>query len=135
MAQWASRISGLPGWAALPAGVAAGSLLVALLGMYWDISLHIDDGRDEGPLANPAHYLILFGLFGIFAAGVLAIALPPRASSPVPRPCGSSRAGTRPVGGAPDRRLRRLRAASASRSTTCGTGCSARTSRSGARRT
>ena len=44
--------------------------------MYWDISLHIDDGRDAGPLANPAHYLILFGLYGIFAAGFLAIVLP-----------------------------------------------------------
>jgi hypothetical protein len=44
--------------------------------MYWDISLHIDDGRDAGPLANPAHYLILAGLFGIFAAGFLAIVLP-----------------------------------------------------------
>ena len=37
------------------------SLLVAVLGMYWDISLHIDNGRDAGPLANPAHYLILVG--------------------------------------------------------------------------
>ncbi len=44
--------------------------------MLWDISLHIDNGRDEGPLANPAHYFILAGLFGIFAAGVLAIVLP-----------------------------------------------------------
>ncbi|HEX9966768.1 MAG TPA: hypothetical protein VGB06_02360, partial [Solirubrobacterales bacterium] len=33
-------------------------------------------GRDEGPLANPAHYFILAGLFGIFAAGFLAIVLP-----------------------------------------------------------
>jgi hypothetical protein len=41
--------------------------------MYWDISLHIDNGRDPGPLANPAHYLILFGLFGVFVAGFLAI--------------------------------------------------------------
>ena len=41
--------------------------------MYWDISLHIDNGRDAGPLANPAHYLILFGLFGIFAAGFLSM--------------------------------------------------------------
>ena len=31
------------------------ALEIALLGMYWDISLHIDDGRDAGPLANPAH--------------------------------------------------------------------------------
>jgi hypothetical protein len=44
--------------------------------MYWDISLHIDNGRDAGPLANPAHYLILFGLFGVLFAAVAAIALP-----------------------------------------------------------
>ena len=39
--------------------------------MYWDISLHIDQGRDPGPLANPAHYFILAGLFGVLLAGVL----------------------------------------------------------------
>ena len=50
----------------------------AVFGMYWDISLHIDDGRDAGPLANPAHYFILFGLFGVFAAGLLSMALPER---------------------------------------------------------
>src|SRR3954453_2394241 len=72
----AERVSGLPAWAALPAGLSGASMLVALLGMYWDISLHIDQGRDPGPLANPAHYLILVGLYGVFAAGVLAIALP-----------------------------------------------------------
>ena len=44
--------------------------------MYWDISLHIDQGRDPGPLANPAHYFILAGLFGVLLAGVLGIALP-----------------------------------------------------------
>src|SRR6059058_3576192 len=73
---FAERVSGLPAWAGLPAGVAAGSLLVALLGMYWDISLHIDNGRDPGPLANPAHYLILGGLFGVFVAGFVSIVLP-----------------------------------------------------------
>jgi hypothetical protein len=45
--------------------------------MYWDISLHIDNGRDPGPLANPAHYFILAGLFGVLSAGVLSIALTP----------------------------------------------------------
>src|SRR5690349_18950083 len=78
---FSERVSGLPGWAALPAGVAGGSLGIALLGMYWDISLHIDNGRDPGPLANPAHYLILVGLYGIFSAGVIAVALP-RGSKP-----------------------------------------------------
>ena len=76
LASLSERVSGLPGWAGLPLGVAMVALIVALFGMYWDISLHIDNGRDAGPLANPAHYFILVGLFGIFAAGVLAIGLP-----------------------------------------------------------
>jgi hypothetical protein len=68
-------VSGLPGWAALPLSVLSISLLTAVLGMYWDISLHIDNGRDDGPLANPAHYLILIGLYGTLLAGVLTAAL------------------------------------------------------------
>ena len=51
--------------------------------MYWDIALHINVGRDEGPLANPAHYLILVGLFGIFAAGCIAVGLP-KGEKPTP---------------------------------------------------
>src|SRR3954465_10546323 len=70
---FAARVAGLPKWVALPSAIGTGSLIVALLGMYWDISLHIDQGRDPGPLANPAHYLILFGLFGIFVAGFFSI--------------------------------------------------------------
>ncbi|MCW2606105.1 MAG: conserved rane protein of unknown function [Frankiales bacterium] len=70
------RAMGAPGWVALPTVFTTVSLLTALTGMYWDISLHIGQGRDSGPLANPAHYLILFGLFGIFAGGTLAICLP-----------------------------------------------------------
>jgi hypothetical protein len=76
------RAMGLPGWAALPALLAGAALIVALVGMYWDISLHIDNGRDAGPLANPAHYLILAGLFGVFASGVLAIVLPKERPGP-----------------------------------------------------
>ncbi|RBY95822.1 hypothetical protein DQ237_11780 [Blastococcus sp. TF02-8] len=68
--------TGVPAWVALPTILTTVSLLVALLGMLWDISLHIGVGRDEGPLANPAHYLILFGLFGVFAGGVFACAMP-----------------------------------------------------------
>src|SRR5215203_3355336 len=68
--------TGVPPWVALPTILTTVSLLVALLGMLWDISLHIGVGRDEGPLANPAHYLILFGLFGVFAGGIFACAMP-----------------------------------------------------------
>src|SRR5689334_3452830 len=55
----AERVTGLPAWASIPATVLSASLLVAVFGMYWDISLHLDNGRDPGPLANPAHYFIL----------------------------------------------------------------------------
>ena len=82
LASLAARDTGFAPWAALPSLIAAGALMVALLGMYWDISLHIDNGRDPGPLANPAHYLILAGLFGIFSAGFLAVVLPEGKPSP-----------------------------------------------------
>jgi hypothetical protein len=78
LAAHSERISGLPGWVAIPAATVGGALLLAVFGMYWDISYHLDDGRDPGPLANPAHYAILLGLFGVLAAAVLAIALPLR---------------------------------------------------------
>jgi hypothetical protein len=74
-ARASERLTGLPGWAALPLTLLNASLLTAVLGMYWDISLHIDNGRDAGPLANPAHYLILVGLYGVLLSGVLSAAL------------------------------------------------------------
>jgi hypothetical protein len=73
--KWAEHQTGLPAWASVPSMLLGVSLLVAVLGMYWDISLHIDNGRDPGPLANPAHYLILVGLYGVLVAGVLSIVL------------------------------------------------------------
>ncbi|HYZ28183.1 MAG TPA: hypothetical protein VE570_03930 [Thermoleophilaceae bacterium] len=75
LADFSERQWGVPAWVALPGEIASVSLIVALLGMYWDISLHLDQGRDPGPLANPAHYLILFGLFGVFVAGFFAIVM------------------------------------------------------------
>jgi hypothetical protein len=82
LADYSSRVAGLPGWASLPIAVASGALLIAVLGMYWDISIHLDQGRDPGPFANAAHYLILIGLFGITFAGMLAMALPAEKPSP-----------------------------------------------------
>jgi len=75
VAAFAERHTGLPAWAEVPSMLLGISLLVAVLGMYWDISLHIDNGRDPGPLANPAHYLILVGLYGVLVAGVSSFAL------------------------------------------------------------
>jgi hypothetical protein len=98
-AAFTERVSGLPGWAALPSVVSTASLMVALLGMYWDISLHIDVGRDPGPLANPAHYLILSGLFGIFAAGFIALALPKSREEIGPTAVRLTRAWYAPLGG------------------------------------
>jgi hypothetical protein len=70
-----------PIWASLPLQALRLALLVALFGMYWDISIHIDKGRDPGPLANPAHWFILFGLAGVWSCGAIAMAL---ARDPLP---------------------------------------------------
>ncbi len=75
-ARYSERVSGMPAWLAIPSGIIVVSLITALFGMLWDISLHIADGRDEGPLANAAHYFILAGLFGVFAAGFVSMCLP-----------------------------------------------------------
>src|SRR3954464_5137578 len=77
LASFAERETGVAGWSSLPGAFLAIPLLTAVFGMYWDISLAIDTGRDPGPLATPAHYFILAGLFGVLSAGVLSIALTP----------------------------------------------------------
>ena len=87
LADRVGRMTGLPGWAAFPLALQGAALIVAVFGMYWDISIHIDDGRDAGPLANPAHFFILFGLMGVMAAGIFGMALnrqPLRSSIRVP---------------------------------------------------
>ncbi|EWC59140.1 hypothetical protein UO65_5567 [Actinokineospora spheciospongiae] len=75
VADWMGRVGGMPRWAAMPMLVAGLSGLAALIGVYWDVPIHMELGRDEGPLANPSHYPIYFGLMGIFASGVLSAAL------------------------------------------------------------
>ncbi len=76
LADYAGAKTNLPGWAALPLVMFISTILTAFLGFIWDVSLHIGRGRDEGPLANPAHYFILVGLFFLFIAGALAMILP-----------------------------------------------------------
>ena len=70
---FAEKTSGMPPWAAVPAAVVGVSLIVAAFGFYWDVATHIDNGRDPGPFANPAHFLIIFGLAGIALAGYLGV--------------------------------------------------------------
>jgi hypothetical protein len=76
LADWSGRRFKRPSWVALPVAMFITSIICALFGFIWDVSLHIGNGRDDGALANPAHYFILIGLFGIFVAGCTAIVLP-----------------------------------------------------------
>ena len=69
------RLVGLPGSAAVPLLLVGGSLLIAVFGFYWDVSTHIDNGRDPGPFANPSHWFIIFGLLGIALAGMVCLFL------------------------------------------------------------
>jgi hypothetical protein len=80
--RFALRVSGQPGWASFPCGLAIISLITALFGLYWDVSLHVDVGRDQGAFGTPAHYFILAGLFGIVMAGFFAICLPTKKEGP-----------------------------------------------------
>ncbi|MDQ3433216.1 MAG: hypothetical protein M3481_00790, partial [Actinomycetota bacterium] len=75
LAAFAGRVSGLPGWVALPSLMAAVALVTACFGFYWDVATHIDDGRDAGPLANTSHFFILAGLGGIVLSGYAAMLL------------------------------------------------------------
>lgn len=86
-----------PSWVALPVLIFTTSIIGALFGFIWDVSWHIGNGRDPGPLANPAHYFIIIGLFGIFLAGMVAIVLP--FDQPGPAPVRITSNWHAPVGG------------------------------------
>lgn len=75
-ANWLGRIGDRPTWSVIPTLLFVTTILTAFFGFIWDVSLHIGRGRDSGPLANPAHYFILVGLFFLFIAGALAMILP-----------------------------------------------------------
>lgn len=101
---WLGRISdrladkfNRPSWVALPVLVFTTSIICALFGFIWDVSWHIGNGRDPGPLANPAHYFIVIGLFGIFLAGAIAVVLP--FDKPGPAAVRITRDWYAPVGG------------------------------------
>lgn len=67
--------TGIPAWSSVPAVVSALSLTTAGFGFYWDVAVHIDNGRDNSPFGTPAHWPIVLGLCGLVLTGILAIAL------------------------------------------------------------
>ncbi|WP_432946976.1 hypothetical protein ACQPXM_09690 [Kribbella sp. CA-253562] len=81
LADTIGRLDGVPRWAALTPYLHAVSLLSCAFGVWWDIAVHIDKGRDTGPFGTPAHYPIFFGILGVIVSGVLPIAL---ARKPLP---------------------------------------------------
>jgi hypothetical protein len=86
-----------PPWVALPVAMFIATIICALFGFIWDVSWHIGNGRDPGPLANPAHYFILLGLFGMFISGMTAVVLP--YDKPSPSAVRITRNWYAPVGG------------------------------------
>jgi hypothetical protein len=96
-ADWMGVKFNRPSWVALPVLVFTTSIICALFGFIWDVSWHIGNGRDPGPLANPAHYFIIIGLFGVFLGGMLAVVLP--FDKPGPAPVRITRNWYAPVGG------------------------------------
>ena len=97
IAEWLGGKFDRPSWVALPVLVFTTSIICALFGFIWDVSWHIGNGRDPGPLANPAHYFIIIGLFGIFVGGMLAVVLP--FDKPGPAALRVTRNWYAPVGG------------------------------------
>ncbi len=81
LADTIGRLDGVPRWAAITPYLHAISLLACAFGVWWDIAVHIDRGRDTGPFGTPGHYPIFFGILGVIVSGVLPIAL---ARKPLP---------------------------------------------------
>jgi hypothetical protein len=72
---WVEGRTAMPAWTVVPSTVSAVSLLTAGFGFYWDVAVHIDNGRDQNPFGTPAHWPIVLGLCGLVVAGILAVAL------------------------------------------------------------
>ncbi|MBJ8337939.1 ABC transporter permease [Antrihabitans sp. YC3-6] len=75
LADWVATKDRLPRWVGLPSYALVVSLLTAGFGVWWDVALHMQNGRDEGPLANPSHYPIFLALLAIFNIGIISAVL------------------------------------------------------------
>jgi len=65
------RATGFPGWSMAGVLSALVALLIVVLGFYWDVAWHVDNGRDVA-LFTPSHVMILVGLGGLMYAAVVA---------------------------------------------------------------
>ena len=59
LADWTGRRFKRPSWVALPVALFTASIICALFGFIWDVSLHIGNGRDDGALAHSAGQQVL----------------------------------------------------------------------------
>ncbi|MEA2125026.1 MAG: hypothetical protein QOI80_1808, partial [Solirubrobacteraceae bacterium] len=73
----AGFVTRVPRWAALPGLGAIAFAVLTFMGAIWDIGVHIDTGRDNGPFGTTAHYPFLVGLVGLFLMGILAAGMAP----------------------------------------------------------
>ena len=67
-----TRLTGIPGWAAIAIGQSLFALLLAGVGFYNDVSWHVALGRDDSLFTAP-HTAILLGLLGILSASVFGV--------------------------------------------------------------
>ncbi len=72
---WLVRRTGLPRYAGVGVITGYGALIIAVLGFVWDVTWHVDLGRDD-VIFTPAHTAILVGLLGICvcAASIVIVA-------------------------------------------------------------
>jgi hypothetical protein len=68
----AERTTEVAAWASTAVLTGTWALLVAFIGFVWDVGWHADTGRDRELFTVP-HLLILIGLTGIVAAGLVSI--------------------------------------------------------------
>ena len=73
LAGGASRLTGLPPWAAMPIAIMFVVEAIGPFALYWDVLKHVDRGRDEGAFGNPAHIPLLASVALLVVAGLTSI--------------------------------------------------------------
>lgn len=71
------RVMRVPGWAAAPSLGTIVAAVITFMAAIWDISVHIDEGRDSGPFGTAAHYPLLIGLICVYLVGIIAVGMAP----------------------------------------------------------